>query len=59
MENQLESVCTARKMDHKRVGLLIGDNVTVEIPTEALSPGCTIKGRIVWRIRPAKTADRA
>ena len=55
----MESVCTARKMDHKRVGLLIGDNVTVEIPTEALSPGSAIKGRIVWRIRPAKTADRA
>ncbi len=57
MENGLESICTASKMDHKRVGILLGDNVTVEIPAASLSPGSAIRARIVWRIRSSKKTD--
>lgn len=54
MENDMESICTASRMDHKRVSLLVGDNVTVEIPTASLSPGSTIRARIVWRMKKQK-----
>ncbi len=57
MVNDMEAICTASKMDHKRVGILPGDNVTVEIPAVSLSPGCPVRGRIVWRIRPTKKTD--
>ena len=57
MENDLEAICTASKMDHKRVGILPGDEVTVEIPAASLSPGCPVRGRIVWRMRPSKKTD--
>lgn len=57
MENGLQSICTASKMDHKRVGILLGDNVTVEIPAASLSPGSAIRGRLVWRIRPSIKTD--
>tara|TARA_B100001059_G_scaffold66368_1_gene62867 strand:+ start:5662 stop:5985 length:324 start_codon:yes stop_codon:yes gene_type:complete len=57
MDNDMEAICTASKMDHKRVGILPGDNVSVEIPAVSLSPGCAVKGRIVWRIRPAKKTE--
>jgi len=57
MENGMESICSASKMDHKRVGILPGDNVTVEIPAVSLSPGCPVRGRIVWRIRPTKKPE--
>ena len=57
MENNLEAICTASKMDHKRVGILPGDEVTVEIPAASLSPGSAIRGRICWRMRPAKKPE--
>lgn len=57
MENGMESICTANRMDHKRVGILPGDQCTVEIPAASLSPGAAVKGRIVWRIRASKQTD--
>lgn len=54
LENGLEAICTSSKMDHKRIGLLVGDKVTAEIPTSALSPDSAIRARIVWRIRSSQ-----
>lgn len=54
LSNEMEAICTASKMDYKRVGILPGDDVTVEIPTSSLTPGCPVRGRLVWRIRQSK-----
>ena len=54
MENDMEALCTATKMDHRRIGILLGDKVTVEVPTASLSPGSPIRARIIWRTRPGK-----
>ena len=53
---QMVSICTASKLDHNRVSLLLGDLVTVEIPTLALNPTEKVKGRIVWRQRSLSSA---
>jgi len=51
LENGMECVATARKIDsYLKVTILVGDTVTVEIPTASLSPNEKyIRGRIVWR----------
>lgn len=49
LENGMNCVATASKMDHYRVLIMIGDKVTVEIPMNTLSPTNKIRGRIVWR----------
>ena len=55
MENGMNSICTASKMDHKRIGVLVGDYVTVEIPADSLYPGSALRGRICWRMKSKKT----
>lgn len=51
MENGMEALCTSRRMENLRVGLLAGDRVVVEIPTATMNPNERIRGRIVWRHR--------
>lgn len=51
MDNGMESLCTSRRMENLRVGLLAGDRVVVEIPTATMNPNERIRGRIVWRYR--------
>ena len=52
LDNNMLAVCTSTKLDHKRIGVMIGDKVTVEIPALALSTESNLKGRIIWRYRP-------
>ena len=49
LENGMKSLCTSRKMDQYKIGILLGDVVTVEIPMIGLSPTEKPRGRIVWR----------
>ncbi len=55
LENDMEALCTASRMDHKRVSIMPGDVVTVAIPTASLSPDATLRGRICWRNRVASS----
>lgn len=55
LENQLNVIATARKMEQLRVGLLEGDKVVVEIPAAALNPNeAHQRGRILWRYKVKK-----
>lgn len=51
LDNGLECVASARKMEQLRVSLLPGDRVTCEIPALGLNPNEQIRGRIVWRFK--------
>lgn len=51
LDNGMYAICTASKMDHRRISLIVGDTVTAEIPALGLSPDGPIRGRIVWRSR--------
>lgn len=51
LENGMKAITTASKMDHRKVSILIGDKVLVEIPALSLSPNGNINGRLVWRYR--------
>ena len=50
-ENGMEVLATASKMDHRKISLIVGDYVTLEIPTGSLTPDGPIRGRIVWRMK--------
>jgi translation initiation factor IF-1 len=50
LEDGLVALCTARKLEHKRIKLLIGDRVCAEIPVSSISPD-RIRGRLVWRFK--------
>ena len=51
-ENEMEVICTARKLENKRLAVIEGDQIVVEIPLLAMEPDQPRqKGRIVWRIR--------
>ena len=50
LENGLDAICTARKMENVRISLMPGDKVVVEIPASALNPNEERqRGRVVWR----------
>lgn len=53
LENGMDCLATANKLDFLKVNLLVGDNVLIEIPTSGLSPDSRYKvsGRIVYRSR--------
>ena len=51
LENQMECICTARKMEALKVSLLPGDRCVIEIPAGSMSPTETLRGRIIWRHR--------
>ena len=51
LENDMTCLCTARRMQSRHISLMLGDKVVVEIPLLGMSPGETLKGRIVWRHR--------
>jgi len=51
LENGMEALTTARKLEKIRVGLLPGDKVAVEIPALSLNPLEKVRGRVVWRYR--------
>ena len=48
LENEMRCICTARRLESKRIRIMDGDTVIVEIPTTdlAYSP---LRGRIVYR----------
>lgn len=50
-DNGMEIITTSSMLDHRKVGLLMGDRVTCEIPALSLNPTDKIKGRIVFRHR--------
>ena len=49
LENDLECLCSYSKLKHRRITLLVGDEVLVEIPVLSLAPGEKLRGRIVYR----------
>ena len=49
LDNGMESLATASKMRSLKVGLLEGDRVVCAIDMRSLSPGETLRSRIVWR----------
>ena len=51
LDNGMNALATARKLENIRINLLPGDKVTVEIPALGLNPKEVIRGRIVWRYR--------
>jgi len=51
LDNSMNALCTARKMDNLKIGLLEGDQVLCEIPLLSMNPSETLRGRIVWRHR--------
>ena len=51
LENGMDCICTARKMEALKVYLLQGDKCVIEIPAVSMSPTETLRGRIIWRHR--------
>ena len=52
-DTPLEAICTARRMEKLRIGLMQGDVVTVEIPLLSMEPNSKrVHGRLVWRHCP-------
>jgi len=51
-ENEMQFLCTARRMEALRVGLMQGDKVVVEVPLLGLEAGADRqRARLVWRFR--------
>ena len=51
LTNGLTAICTARKLENLKVGLMPGDVIVVEVPLLSLNPNEIIRGRVVWRKR--------
>ena len=51
LENKMNALCTARRMEALKLSLLPGDDVVIEIPANSLNPTERLNGRIVWRIK--------
>lgn len=50
-DNDIEVLGKSSMLDYRKVSLLVGDRVTVEIPALSLSPDDRVKGRVVFRYR--------
>ena len=51
-ENEMHFLCTARRMESLKVGLMPGDRVVIEVPLLGLEAGCDRqRARLVWRYR--------
>jgi translation initiation factor IF-1 len=57
LDNGMDCISTANKLDFLKVNLLIGDRVLIEIPTSGLSPDgkYKVQGRIVYRFRQSNS----
>ena len=52
LKNGIETLCTAKRLEHMRVGLMTGDKVVAELDPLNFSQGeTTLKGRLVWRYK--------
>lgn len=51
LENDMNALATANKMNNLKIGLMEGDKVVVEIPLLSLNPNERVQGRIVWRYK--------
>lgn len=51
-ENEMQFICTARRMEALKVGLITGDKVCIEIPLLGLEANAERqRARLVWRFR--------
>lgn len=50
-DNDMTFIATARRLEQKRLNIMIGDQCVLEIPVGSLDPKATKqRARIVWRI---------